>query len=191
MQTQMAQTLTQGTWKQKELEYHARQIVSMVTHNSGYNCNAGNVLVLDANWSQKESFRNLIETFMKERKIRKAYYPKTKERHQEYCTRYPDAILCSEPQEETVPWTILPNVPAQKEEYALNNEPFCGILSITEISASGPDDFLTQATQFCNEHIWGTLSCNLIIDPKTETSCSSTLNQCIADLRYGTIAINA
>ena len=183
--------ITPGSWKKKELEYHARQVVSMVTHNAGYNCNAGNVLILDANWTQKKEFCTLIEKFMRERKVRKAYYPHTQERHQEYLKRYTDAILCSPSTEETVPWTILPQVPAQKEEYALNNEPFCGILAITELASQHTSDFLSKVSQFCNAHVWGTLSCTLIIDPKSAKTYSDALEQCINDLRYGTIAINA
>ena len=180
-----------GEWKEKELNYHAQQVVSMVTHNAGFNCNAGNVLVLSASWSHKTSFIERIQALLKAAPPRKAYYPGSAKRHEQFCAEYPDAILCSPTKEDTIPWTILPNVPAKSGEYALQNEPFCGILSITEIESDGPDSFMSNAVSFCNEHIWGTLSCTLFIDPKTESAHSSSLSQAIADLRYGTIAINA
>jgi acyl-CoA reductase-like NAD-dependent aldehyde dehydrogenase len=180
-----------GSWNDKQLNYHAKQVVSMVTHNAGFNCNAGNVLVVAKGWAQKDQFTKKVEQLFRSVPPRKAYYPGAAERHKGFCDQYGDAIFCSETKEGTLPWTILPNVPAQEGEYAHQNEPFCGILSITEIDAQTAPDFLEKAIPFCNEHIWGTLSCTVIIDPKTENDNKQRFEQAIADLRYGTIAINA
>ena len=43
---------------------------------------------------------------------------------------------------------------------------------------------------FANDRCWGTLSINLIVDPKTEASLGGAFDQAIADLRYGAISIN-
>lgn len=180
-----------GKWSDKELQYHAQQVVSMVTHNAGFNCNAGNVLVLASGWAQKDSFVQKVEQLLKQTPARKAYYPGATERHAQFCTEYPNAILCSAAQEETIPWTIIPDVPATAGQYAFQNEPFCGILSITSIDASNAGEFLNKAIPFCNEHIWGTLSCTLFIDPKTEAAEKNAFDRAITDLHYGTIAINA
>lgn len=180
-----------GNWKEKELQYHAQQVASMLTHNAGFNCNAGNVVVLSSSWGQKEKFVELIQNILSNTPSRKAYYPGAVQRHEAFCEQYPNAIFCSSPKEGTVPWTILPNVPAQADQYAFQNEPFCGILSITEIESDNAQSFLKNAVTFCNDSIWGTLSCTVIIDPKTESDHSSSLSDAIADLRYGTIAVNA
>lgn len=51
--------------------------------------------------------------------------------------------------------------------------------------------FLAAAVPFVNERLWGTLGCSVMIDPRTEASHTEVLEQAIAQLRYGSIAINA
>ena len=53
------------------------------------------------------------------------------------------------------------------------------------------DRFLREAVAFCNERCWGTLSCSISIDPQTQRRHSDAFDAAIADLKYGTIVINA
>jgi hypothetical protein len=43
---------------------------------------------------------------------------------------------------------------------------------------------------FVNQQVWGTLSCTMLIDPRTQQQLHLEMEQAIADLRYGTIGIN-
>jgi hypothetical protein len=89
-----------------------------------------------------------------------------------------------------VPWTVIPDVPPDKGEYALTNEAFCGVLAEVSLDAGDPARFLRQAVEFANERCWGTLSCCVLIDGKTEKSLSREVDRAIADLRYGGIGVN-
>jgi len=53
-------------------------------------------------------------------------------------------------------------------------------------------EFLRAATVFANEKLWGTLSAMLYVPPALErdTTLASELTRAIAELRYGTIAVN-
>ena len=180
-----------GKWSAKEMDYQARQIVSMVTHNASYNCNAGKVLVMPKSWEKSEQLMTKIQEHLRKKSGRTAFYPGSQERYQQFLDNYPDAIICGERNEHVVPWTILPNVPAQADEYALNNEAFCGVLAVTYVNANTADAYLTQAVSLCNDHLFGTLSCNMLIDPRTQKSSRSAFHQALRDLRYGSIAVNA
>ena len=179
-----------GKWKEKELEFQARHIASMVTHNASFNCNAGKLVVLPTGWAQGESLKSKIIDQLKQIPSRGAYYPGAHERYQAFVDKYPDAIPCGEVKEGTLPWTVLPNVPATSGEYALGTEAFCGILAFTEISGDNAATFLANAVTFCNEKVWGTLSSHIFIDPRTEKSNQKALKTAIANLKYGAIAIN-
>src|SRR5690606_30571682 len=50
---------------------------------------------------------------------------------------------------------------------------------------------LDAAVTHTNERLRGTLGANVIIDPATERSLGGGFESAIADLRYGTIAINS
>ena len=51
-------------------------------------------------------------------------------------------------------------------------------------------EFLKEAVRFCNDDLWGTLSCMVLIDAKTQKANSEAFEQAIAELRYGGIAVN-
>ncbi|MEC7985151.1 MAG: aldehyde dehydrogenase family protein [Myxococcota bacterium] len=180
-----------GNWTPHQIDYQARHIVSMVTHNTGYNCNSGNILLLADGWDKKDALLSRIQKHMRQKAPKKAYYPGTQERYQGYLDRYPEAIICSDQQEGTIPWTIFNEVPAKPGEHAFKVEPFCGILCVSKIDATSASDYLEKVVPFCNDHIWGTLSCNLLIDDATAKSQAPSLEKAIRDLRYGTVAVNA
>jgi len=90
-----------------------------------------------------------------------------------------------------VPWTVIPDVPAQRGEYALTNEAFCGVLAEVALDSDGPEGFLEAAVRFANDDCWGTLSCMLIVDEGTQKRCAQALDRAVEQLRYGGIAINA
>ena len=90
-----------------------------------------------------------------------------------------------------VPWTLLPTVVPEAGEHALTHEAFCGVLAVTELDVTSPSGYLNKAVPFCNDSVWGTLSANILIHPKTEKTLGAEFDDALAALRYGTIGINA
>jgi acyl-CoA reductase-like NAD-dependent aldehyde dehydrogenase len=179
-----------GHFTDDDLRYQARHVASMVTNNASFNCNAAKVLVTSKRWDQRERFLEEVYAALEATPPRKAYYPGAQERYQAFLDAYPDAKPLGERTRDVVPWTMLPDVPAEKGEYALTHEAFCGVLADTAIDALDPARFLHEATEFANEACWGTLSCMLIVDPDTAAAVPRALDHAIASLRYGGIGVN-
>jgi hypothetical protein len=162
----------------------------MVVQNASFNCNAGKVLILADGWAQKELFLDRVRAHLKAAPARRAYYPGAQDRYQCFLDNYPDSEVLGERNDEIVPWTLVRGVGTAPAEYALKTEAFCGILAVVELPASESGDYLSKAVEFCNETMWGTLSCNLIVHPKTEATLGGAVDEAIAALRYGAIGVN-
>lgn len=178
-----------GQWSAAQMRFQARHVASMVGHNASFNCVSAKVLVTAAGWNQREEFLQLVHQELAKMAPRKAYYPGAEQRYQAFLAQYPQAQVVGNG-ETTVPWTVIPNVPPQKGEYALTTEAFCGVLAEVTLPASHTADFLSQAVEFANETVWGNLSCVLLVDPKTQKQHSTELDQAIAALHYGAIGLN-
>ncbi len=112
-------------------------------------------------------------------------------RWERFTEKYPKHLaLGNVKNAEELPWTILEGVSAEAGEYALENEPWCGIFSFVTIDAKDAAEYLDKAVTFANEKVWGTLAINVLVDPKTERALGARFDKAIADLRYGGIAIN-
>jgi len=179
-----------GPWTQKELHYQAQHVVSMVTHNASFNCNAAKILVTASGWELRDSFLHLVQEYLADAPARKAYYPGAQDRFEGFLKAYPEARKLGKEYEHVVPWTFIPDVSPRKGEYALTNEAFCGVVAQMDIDATSADDFLEKATQFANEGIWGTLSCSMLIHPETEKRYPHAFDQAVSHLKYGGIGIN-
>jgi acyl-CoA reductase-like NAD-dependent aldehyde dehydrogenase len=178
-----------GQWSDQDLRWQARHIASMVVHNASFNCTAAQVAVLARGWSQRQLFLDYLRSELAQAPPRKAYYPGAAERYQAFLDRYPQAEILGS-KDSAVPWTLIPNVPARAGELALTTEAFCGILAEVSLDASHAVDFLKQAVDFANESIWGSLSCVVLIDKKTQRSHQAIFERSIGNLRYGSIGVN-
>lgn len=179
-----------GHWRPWDLEFQARHVASMVSHNASFNCTAGKVLVLARGWPQREEFLERVAAAMTKMPARFAYYPGAEERFEAFRTAYPQARPLGAPGDGIVPWTLVTDVPPVKGEYAFVNEAFCGVLAETTIDAADAASYLERAVPFVNDSLWGTLSCVMLVDPATERELGGRLDQALADLRYGNIGLN-
>jgi acyl-CoA reductase-like NAD-dependent aldehyde dehydrogenase len=183
-----------GQWSQSDLEFQARHVAGMVVHNASFNCCAGKVLVTARDWPQRQAFLDCLHRELARVPARHPYYPGAVERYQAFLERYPQAQVwvAEEPEKEcpTVPWTVIPDVPPHREEYALSEEAFCGVLAEVSLAGADAPSFLEQAVAFANQQVWGNLSCTVLIDPATQNQYSDQLETAIAALRYGVIGIN-
>jgi acyl-CoA reductase-like NAD-dependent aldehyde dehydrogenase len=179
-----------GPWSDGDLEFQARQIAGMVAQNGSFNCNAAKVVVTAKGWELRERFLTKLEAALAKAPARKAYYPGAAQRYQQFVEHYPHKKVLGEQGEQIVPWTLFRDVPAKIGEYALTQEAFCGVLAETAIEAKDAVEFLERAVPFCNEDVWGTLSCMLLIHPDTQRQHPAVFDKAIASLRYGGIAVN-
>ncbi len=179
-----------GRWSEADLTYHARNVASMVANNASFNCNAAKVLVLARGWNQRDAFLDRLHDVLARLPARRAYYPGAEERYKGFREHYPNARVFGHGGPHVVAWTMIPNVPPDAGEYALTREAFCGVLAEVSLDASDPAAFLRLAVPFVNEHVWGNLSAMLIVDPATARRHDASVEQAIADLRYGGVAVN-
>jgi acyl-CoA reductase-like NAD-dependent aldehyde dehydrogenase len=180
-----------GRWSSADLQFQARQVASMVAHNASFNCTAAKVLVVASGWIQRQAFFECLRAALSRMEPRVAYYPGAQERYARFMARYPSAEVVGRTGTGIVPWTIAWDVPPRAGEDALCTEAFCGVLSVVTLEGATPDAFLPRAVTFANTDIWGNLSCVLLVDPRTARQHGGALDQAIADLQYGGIAVNA
>jgi hypothetical protein len=199
-----------GPWSERDIRFQARHVASMVTQNASHNCNAAKVIVTARGWLQREAFLDAVHEELRKATPRKAYYPGSKGRFSTFLREYPRAIVLGAvppgAEDEVVPWTAIPDVPADAGGHALTNEAFCGVVAEVALDVAeetsgirrergpgGPDvdRFLERAVAFANDHCWGTLSCCVLVHPETEEQHTDALAKAVADLRYGGIGVNA
>jgi acyl-CoA reductase-like NAD-dependent aldehyde dehydrogenase len=179
-----------GPWGDEDIDFQARQVAGMVANNGSFNCNAAKVIVTAARWPQREEFLERVELHLEATPPRSSYYPGAQARYDGFISNYPTARPLGPRSSHVVPWTIIPDVPARKGEYALTNEAFCGVVAETTLDVSSPGEFLEEMVRFGNDVCWGTLSCMMLIHPTTEQEYAAQLDSTIERLRYGGIGVN-
>lgn len=177
-----------GPWTDADIAYQAEHLATQKLHNSGFNCIASQILVLPEGWDGNAKLIEEVRTALAEAEARPAYYPGSDDRQHAVRDEYPDA----EKLEADVERTLIVGVDsADSGASCFNEEFFAPIFATTEIAAPSASEFLGEAVRFSNETLQGTLGANIIVHPQTAKELGDDLDQAIADLRYGTIAINA
>jgi aldehyde dehydrogenase (NAD(P)+) len=172
-------------WSRRDLRFQAEHVATQRLHNGGYNCIAGQTVVLSAEWPQKEAFLNELRRAIDRAPYRPAWYPGSDERLERAAESYPYA------QRLGGGGRLLIDIRAGEDASAIENtEYFAPVLGVIEVQGSGRA-FLDSAVAKVNTDFAGTLGVNLIADPKVITSLGSGFDDAIAALRYGTVAINA
>lgn len=181
-----------GDWTPAELDHQARQVASMLVYNCGFNCNGARLIVLAKGWKHRQRFEALVKEKLAANPTRRAYYPTAQATWQTFTGKYPKATKLGQVTDPSaLPWTVLEGVTADAGEYALENEPWCGIFSFVDLDVGDdPAAYLAAAVPFANDKCWGTLSINVLVDPRAEKALGPAMDRAIADLRYGAIAIN-
>jgi hypothetical protein len=182
-----------GPWSASDYRYQAANLVSMLTNNAGFNCNATRVIVTDASWPGRQRLMDEIRSLLRQVPTRKAYYPGAAARAAQFAAAHPEAEHFGAASEGVLPWTLVAGMTARKSaDPCYTTEAFCGLFAETALEASGVIDFLPRAVEFCNEVPWGTLNATILIHPRSveEAARHGVLEQAIADLRYGSVSIN-
>jgi acyl-CoA reductase-like NAD-dependent aldehyde dehydrogenase len=173
-----------GRWSAGDLRYHAEHVATMRLQNSGHNCIAGQVVILSADWPQREAFLAELRRAFDAAPARRAWYPRSDEKLAAAAATYPEAEWHSEGTRAIVEVDQGGDTTVETTEY------FAPVLGIVALHGTG-QEFLDNAVAHANEKMLGTLGANVIIDPVTEDALGDGFERAIADLRYGAVAINA
>ena len=175
-----------GPWTDADFRYQAEHVVTQKLHNSGHNCVASQVLILPADWDGSSRILREIRRQLDESEPRVAYYPGTEERL--------SALQEAEPAAEVfgggAKRLFVAGVDPATEHYGFGTEFFAPAMVATSLPGEA-GQFLQRAVDFCNDKLYGTLSVNLIVHPKTRRQLGADFDRAIAALRYGGIGINA
>jgi acyl-CoA reductase-like NAD-dependent aldehyde dehydrogenase len=180
-----------GEWSSAAIAYQAENVATMVAHNASCNCNAAKLIVTWRGWRGRRSFLDRIEEVLSAVPARKAYYPGAAERYAMLLDGHPESRRLGVPGADGLTCATIFGVdPARTDDPVFREEAWCPILAETALAADDEAQFVDQAVQFCNEHVAGTLSAVVLIDPRSRARLGDRFNRAIADLQYGTVAVN-
>jgi acyl-CoA reductase-like NAD-dependent aldehyde dehydrogenase len=182
-----------GPWTAKDTAFQAQNIASMLTNNAGFNCIAVRAIVTSTSWDQRAELLDGVRHVLRDAGTREAYYPGARARYEEFVAAHPEAERLGDESDGAVPWTMIPGLRAgATDEMAFTTESFNGVFGEVGIDSTGTVDFIRKAVEFANDGLWGTLGATLIVHPKSlaDPEVERAVDQAIADLRFGTIAVN-
>ena len=166
----------------------------MLVTNAGFNCLTTRVIITHAAWPQREILLHKLRENLAGIPPRAAYYPGAHERHAAFMRAHPDAERFGTTTDGELPWTFVPGLDWQDpDEMCFTTEAFCGLFAETAINASGVTEFLAAAVEFANGTLWGNLTATLLARPADlrRSDVRAAIDKAVAELRYGTIGINA
>lgn len=173
-----------GRWSDADLRFQAEHVVTMRLHNSGHNCIAGQVVLLSDDWAQRDAFLDALRTAYDRAPSRPVWYPQSQGKLDAARTSYPDAAWCGGGTRALIETTPSDAHALETTEY------FSPVLGVVALRGTG-QEFLDNAVAHANERLVGTLGANVLIDPETQRALGDGFESALADLRYGTVAVNA
>ena len=187
-----------GPWSQSDIAYQAAHIVSMLTNNAGYNCNATRVIIQREGWDRREPLLQAMRGIFRQTPARAAYYPGSHERYAAFTQAHPEAERfgaegAGNASDGALPWTLISGLDAQAtDDICFTTEAFCALFAETTLAAESVVDYMDRAVDFCNQQVWGTLSATLLVHPDSlrDPAVAQAVERGIANLRYGSIGVN-
>jgi acyl-CoA reductase-like NAD-dependent aldehyde dehydrogenase len=177
-----------GPWTEADLEFQAENIATQKMHNSGFNCVACQMLVLPKNWDKKHTLLKKIEETIGKLDPRQPYYPGAEERLSAFEKHAHNVVKFDRG---PVPACLVSNETDSTDDTYRMTEVFGPAFATHEISDDEPESYLRAAVKYANEKLHGTLGSNIVIHPKTiKQMGKKRFEEIIAELHYGTIAIN-
>jgi len=182
-----------GPWSAADVAYQADNVATMLTNNAGFNCTTSRVIVTAAGWSGREAFLDALRARLVATPVRHPYYPGAIDRYEAFMAAHPEGRRFGAYDGGRLPWALIGDLdPAARDEICYTTEAFCGISGETAIPAASVAEYLDRAVEFANERLWGTLNATLIVHPASlrDPGTAAALERAIANLRYGTVALN-
>ena len=179
-----------GEWSDAELQFHAENLATQMTQNGGFNCNAVKAIVTHRDWPQRRQLLGRLRKALRRLPPRPAYYPGAEDRHQRFTAAYPSAERLGASRPGVVPPTLVADLSPDDDGPAFREESFCAFTVETGLAAADAEEFLAAAVDFCNRRLHGTLNAGLVVHPGTRRELGGAVDRAIADLRYGSVAVN-
>ena len=178
-----------GPWTDADIAFQAEHIASQKLHNSGFNCIACQMLVVSSGWDRTDAFLKKIDATIASAPPRGLYYPGAAQRMADFSSRSPKATKIDRPG--SAGCVVVPF--ARDDDRGIEtDEVFAPAMSIHRLDVVEPEAFLRAAIAYANDRLHGTLGANILIHPATIKAIGKRrFETIIADLRYGTIAVNA
>lgn len=182
-----------GPWSEGDLAYHADHIVTMLTNNAGFNCNATRVIIQHSGWAQRERLLQKMRYLLASVPPRMAYYPGAQDRQRLFLAEHPGAELFGDAGAGQLPWTLVEGVDAgNTQDICFTTEAFCGLFAETALDADSTAAYIDRAVEFCNNTLWGTLNVTILVHPASlkQPEVADAVERAVANLRYGSVGIN-
>ena len=189
-----------ATWSAAELEHHAGMLALAFIAQNSCNCLSPKLLLLDRDWPQHDAFVTALQLVLHNLKLLPPHYPGIEQRYEGFRRAYPEreeirtqlAPTAAGTAPVVLPWMLL-HLEDGSSTYALQNEAFSPVLAIWSLRCGNDAAaFLDRAVPFCNERVWGTLSCNLIVHDQLlgAEATARAIDAATAALRYGCVSVN-
>lgn len=174
-----------GPWSTADLKFQAQNLATQKLHNSGFNCIACQVLILPQGWDKGARLMEELKAVMAG-STRPAYYPGAQGRLDGFTSHAENVIRIDRG---AAPACVVNDV--DDDVYFTRTEVFAPALSTHDMPAPDAETYLVEAIRYANTELHGTLGANIVIHPRTIRRIGKRrFEEIIADLRYGTIAIN-
>ncbi|MFC4261154.1 aldehyde dehydrogenase family protein [Marinobacter lacisalsi] len=183
-----------GPWSDADIAFQSEHIATQKLHNSGFNCVACQMLILPRDWDQSDKLMKRVEATMARIPSRPLYYPGAADRMAGFSANSDNILKFERPGADACIVEPLSSESATGETkpWFSNNEVFAPAMSTYQIEGKDPAEYLRKAVAYANDQLHGTLGANILIHPATIRQIGQdTFESIIAELRYGTIAINA
>ncbi|MEZ6070258.1 MAG: aldehyde dehydrogenase family protein [Pirellulales bacterium] len=176
-----------GEYSERELQFQAENVAAMIANNASFNCIAAKMIVTWRRWPQRERFLDLIEETLAGVPRRRAYYPGAADRFEAYSGR-----TLNDDERDRLPWTLIRDTAPESAPRLFGEESFVCVSAETAVEAANDSEYLQRAVELANDQLWGTLGVGLMVHPNWRRSGDNQqrLDEAIARLRYGAVAIN-
>ena len=179
-------------WTEKEIERQAIQLASVGKLNGGAVCGRPQTIITSKSWPQREQFLDALRKAIAEDTFAcGSHYPGVDKTKETFLQHQPTAeILKPESGKHAKSdFVLIPGI--SEDDFAVTNEAFCQIYSEIPLdTATDVDEFLTQATTFCNDKLLGSLGCMILVDGGTLENNVDRIHQAVRELNYGGISVN-
>lgn len=174
-----------GDYSDRQLQSQAESIAASITNNASFNCVATKMLITWKRWAQREKFLGLLNGALSRTSPRFAYYPGAQQRFEQFTGSPP-----SDSGNGSLPWTLKTDISIEEHPLLFEKESFVCVSGETTLDADSPTAFLSQAVEFVNEKMTGTLAAELTVPDAFRKQESSAFDKALQQLRYGTIGVN-
>jgi acyl-CoA reductase-like NAD-dependent aldehyde dehydrogenase len=177
-----------GPWTPHDLRFQAEHIATQKMHNSGFNCIACQMLILPADWPEKETLLSNVSEVIRGSDPRLAYYPGAENRLTEFSQHADNVVRLDRG---AAPACLVVPCDETADAYFRETEIFAPALATYEIAGTDPEAYLRAAIDYANKNLHGTLGGNILIHPATIREIGrKRFEELVAEFHYGAIAIN-